>query len=65
MVSRIIPSWRTLALQAVVHLGTARILLDLILDDAPEEPLADKLRSIGGEVLATQDLVRQIAGATL
>ena len=49
--------WRALALQAVVHLGTARLLLDLILDDAPEGPLAGKLRSIEGEVQATQDLL--------
>jgi hypothetical protein len=56
-----IKPWRTLALQAVVHLGTARLLLDLILDDAPEEPLAGMLRSVEGEVQTVQDLVREIA----
>jgi hypothetical protein len=54
--------WRALALRASIHLGTARLLLDMILDDAPEEPLAGKLRSIQGEVHATQDLVRELAG---
>jgi hypothetical protein len=53
--------WRSLALQAVVHLGTARLLLDLILDDAPEEPLAGQLRSVESEVQTVQDLVREIA----
>jgi hypothetical protein len=57
--------WRTLALRANVHLGTARLLLDLALDGKPPEPLAGRLRSIEGEVHAAQDLVREIAGGDL
>jgi len=45
----------------MVHLGTARLLLDLAIDTAPPEPLAGKLRSVEGEVTAAQDLVRSVA----
>lgn len=57
--------WRVLALRANVHLGTARLLLDLALD-AEEVPAqtAGQLRSIEGEVTAAQDLVRAVAGVS-
>lgn len=57
--------WRVLALRASVHLGTARLLLDLALD-AEEVPAqtAGQLRNIEGEVTAAQDLVRQVVGVT-
>jgi hypothetical protein len=45
----------------MVHLGTARLLLDLALDGEPPEPLAAKLRTVEGEVVAAQDLVRSVA----
>jgi hypothetical protein len=57
------PPWRALAARASVHLGTARLLLDLILDESPPEPLAGKLRSIEGEVHSAEDLVREIVTA--
>jgi hypothetical protein len=57
-------AWRALAARALVHLGTARLLLDLALDEAPPEPIAGRVRGIEGEVHAAQDLVREIAGVT-
>ena len=54
-------AWRGLAARALVHLGTARLLLDLALDAAPPEPIAGQVRGIEGEVKAAQDLVRQVA----
>jgi hypothetical protein len=56
--------WRVLAARAMVHLGTARLLLDLALDSEPPEALAGKLRSVEGEVTAAQDLVRSVAEVT-
>jgi len=56
-------AWRLLALRANVHLGTARLLIDLALDEAevPAETAAH-LRSVQTETIAAQDLVREIAG---
>ena len=54
--------WRALAARALVHLGTARLLLDLAIDGQPPEPLAGKLRSVEEEVHAAQDLMRDLAG---
>jgi hypothetical protein len=45
----------------MVHLGTARLLLDLALDQKPPDEAAGQLRSIEGEVGAAQYLVREIA----
>jgi hypothetical protein len=56
--------WRVLALRANVHLGAARILLDLALDRAPPEPLAAQLRGLEGEVTTAQGIVRSIAEVT-
>lgn len=53
--------WRGLAARAMVHLGTARLLLDLALDQKPPDEAAGQLRSIEGEVGAAQYLVREIA----
>lgn len=60
MAANSIKPWRVLALRANVNLGTARLLLDCALDDAPPEPLAGRLRSILTELSSAQDLVRQI-----
>lgn len=63
MTARNSKPWRTLAARASIHLGTVRLLLDLMLDESPpEQPVAGKLRSIEGEVHAAQDLVQEIAG---
>jgi hypothetical protein len=57
--------WRALAARASIHLGTARLLLDAILDEAPPEPTAGRVRSIEGEVHLAQDLVKEIVGGAL
>jgi hypothetical protein len=55
--------WRTLALRANVHLGTARLLLDQALEEAQmPETAAEQLRGAQNETIAAQDLVREIAG---
>jgi hypothetical protein len=54
--------WRTLALRANVHLGAARLLLDLALDGEPPESTARQLIGAQVETVAAQDLVRQLAG---
>jgi hypothetical protein len=54
--------WQLLALQANVHLGTARLLIDLALDGHPPAVLLGPLRSIQIEVFEAQDCVRSIAG---
>jgi hypothetical protein len=54
--------WRVLALRANFHLGTARILLDLVLDGPLSEPLGQQLRSLAAELGAAQEAVRSIAG---
>jgi hypothetical protein len=53
--------WRTHVARALVHLGTARLLLDLAIDSEVEEPTVSKLRSIEAEVHGAQDSVRQAA----
>ena len=55
--------WRLLALRANVHLGTARMLLDLCIEESqiPTDTAAH-LRSVQTETIAAQDLVREIAG---
>jgi hypothetical protein len=57
-----IRSWRALALKANVHLGTARILLDLALESAQQMPeaTAQQLRGAAAETIAAQDFVRQL-----
>jgi hypothetical protein len=50
-----------LALRANVHLGNARLLIDLALDGKPPEPLATHLRNVETEVVTAQDHVRSIA----
>jgi hypothetical protein len=54
--------WRLLALRANFHLGTARILLDLALDECEADKTAALLRSAQGEVSAAQGRVREIEG---
>jgi hypothetical protein len=54
--------WQVLALRANVHLGTARILIDLALEGDPPEAFLGPLRSIQIEVTDAQDCVRSIAG---
>jgi hypothetical protein len=56
--------WRVLALRANVHLGAARLLLDLALEAAQRMPEATVRQLVGAqaETLAAQDLVRQLAG---
>ena len=53
--------WQLLALRANVHLGTARILIDLALEREPPAAFLGPLRSIQAEVLDAQDCVRSIA----
>jgi hypothetical protein len=57
--------WPLLALRANVHLGTARMLLDLCIEESqiPADTAAH-LRSAQTECGAAQDLVREIAGVT-
>ena len=50
--------WQLLALRANVHLGTARILIDLALEGDPPAAFAGSLRSIQIEVTDAQDIVR-------
>jgi hypothetical protein len=59
------PSWRLLALRALFHLGTARLLLELALDGTPPEGAAGQLRSVESEVATAQGFVREIAGEGL
>jgi hypothetical protein len=54
--------WQLLALRANVHLGTARILIDLALEGDPPAAFLGALRSIQIEVTDAQDCVRSIAG---
>jgi hypothetical protein len=55
--------WRLAALRANVHLGTARMLLDLAIEESRVPPeTAAHLRSAQAETIAAQDLVREIAG---
>lgn len=58
--------WRTLALRANVHLGAARLLLDLALEEAQKMPesTAQQLRGAAAETVAAQDIVRKLAGAS-
>jgi hypothetical protein len=54
--------WQVLALRANIHLGTARILIDLALEGDVPAVFLGPLRSIQAEVLDAQDCVRSIAG---
>jgi hypothetical protein len=58
--------WRTLALRANVHLGAARLLLDLALEEAQKMPdsTARQLRGAQAETVAAQDMVRRLSGAS-
>jgi hypothetical protein len=63
MASNSIKPWRVLALRANMHLATARLLLDLVLDQAPvPEEAASQVRTAKDECESAQSLVRQIAG---
>ena len=57
--------WRLLALRANVHLGTARMLLDLCIEESQIlTDTAAHLRSAKTELEAAQDAVRSIAGVS-
>jgi hypothetical protein len=53
--------WRALAARAAVHLGAARLLIDLALDGEPPESTAQHLRGAQAETVSAQGLVREIS----
>jgi hypothetical protein len=62
MANSIIERARLLALRANASLAIARLMLDMVLEGAPESFIATELRSIQAELTKAQEAVQAIAG---